>query len=91
MTETKFINSFVAILENSPKTMGELLDGALEVGFYGWIIADLSLCREPGIKKRIGRRVVMYNKAEQRIYIKNFTSCKLNEVCGIYNEVKWRG
>ena len=89
MNEKKYINSVVAMLENATKTMGELLDGALEVDFYGWIIADFSLCKEPGIKKRIGRRVVVYNKAEQRIYIKKFTSCKLNEVCGIYNEVKW--
>lgn len=85
------MNSVVAMVENSPKTMGELFDGALEVVFYGWTIADFSLVKEPGIKKRIGRRVVMYNKAEQKIFIKNFTSCKLNEVCGIYNEVKWRG
>ena len=91
MNEKKYINSVVAMLENATKTMGELLDGALEVTFYEWIIADFSLCKGPGIKKRIGRRVVMYNKAEQRIYIKNFTSCKLNEVCGIYNEVKWYG
>lgn len=91
MNEKKYINSVVAMLENATKTMGELLDGALEVGFYGWIIADFSLIKGPGIKKRIGRRAVMYNKAEQRIYIKNFTSCKLNEVCGIYNEVKWYG
>ena len=89
MNEKKYINSVVAMLENATKTMCELLDGAFEVDFYGWIIADISLCKEPGIKKRIGRRVVVYNKAEQRIYIKNFTSCKLNEVCGIYNEVKW--
>lgn len=91
MNEKKYINSVFAMLENATKTMGELLEGALEVDFYGWIIADFSLCKEPGIKKRIGRRVVVYNKAEQRIYIKNFTSCKLNEVCGIYNEVKWHG
>jgi hypothetical protein len=91
MAKKKYMNSVIAMVENATKTMGELLDGALVVGFYGWIIADFSLCKEPGIKKRIGRRVVMYNKAKQRIYIKNFTSCKLNEVCGIYNEVKWYG
>lgn len=89
MNEKKYINSVFAMLENATKTMGELLEGALEVDFYGWIIADFSLCKEPGIKKRIGRRVVVYNKAEHKIYVKNFTSCKLNEVCGIYNEVKW--
>lgn len=91
MEKKSYINSIVSIFENSQKTMGELLNGALEVTFYEWIIADFSLCKGPGIKKRIGRRVVIYNKAEQRIYIKNFISCKLNEVCGIYNEVKWRG
>ena len=91
MAKKSYINSIVSIFENSQKTMGELLDGALEVTFYEWIIADFSLCKGPGIKKRIGRRVVMYNKAEHKIYIKNFISCKLNEVCGIDNEVKWRG
>lgn len=91
MEKKSYVNSIVSIFENSQKTMGELFDGALEVSFYEWIIADFSLCKGPGIKKRIGRRVVMYNKAEQKIFIKNFTSCKLNEVCGIYNEVKWYG
>ena len=91
MAKKTFINSIVSIFENSQKTTGELFDGALEVTFYEWIIADFSLCKGPGIKKRIGRRVVMYNNAEQKFFIKNFTSCKLNEVCGIYNEVKWRG
>lgn len=91
MAKKKYMNAVIAMIENAPKTMGELFDGALEVDFYGWIIADFSLCKGPGIKKRIGRRSVLYNKVEQRIYIKNFTSCKLNEVCGIYNEVKWYG
>ena len=91
MEKKSYVNSIVSIFENSQKTMDELFDGALEVSFYEWIIADFSLCKGPGIKKRIGRRVVMYNKAEQKIFIKNFTSCKLNEVCGIYNEVKWHG
>lgn len=89
MAKKKYMNSVIAMVENATKTMGELLDGALEVDFYGWIIADFSLIKGPGIKKRIGRRAVMYNKLEHRIYIKNFTSCKLNEVCGIYNEIEW--
>ena len=91
MAKKSFINPVVFMLENSTKTMGELLDGELEVRFHDWIIADFSLCNGPAVKKRIGRRAVMYNKMEHRIYIKNFTSCKLNEVCGIYNEIKWHG
>ena len=91
MAKKSFINPLVFMLENSTKTMGELLDGELEVTFHDWIIADFSLCKGPAVKKRIGRRAVMYNKLEHRIYIKNFTSCKLNEVCGIYNEIKWYG
>ena len=91
MAKKLYLNKFDTLLENSQKTIGELFDGALEVTFYDWIIADLSLCNGPAIKKRIGRRAVMYNKLEHRIYIKNFTSCKLNEVCGIYNEIKWYG
>lgn len=54
----KYINSVVAIFENSQKTIGELFDGALEVNCYGWILADLSRCHGPAIKRRVGRRVV---------------------------------
>ena len=89
MAPKQYTNSAVALLENAQKTMGELIDGALEVAFYEWTIADVSLYKEPAIKKRIGRRSVMYNKEGQRIYIKNFTSCTLNEVCGIYLHIKW--
>ena len=56
MEKKSYVNSIVSIFENSQKTMGELFDGALEVSFYEWIIADFSLCKGPGIKKRIGRR-----------------------------------
>ena len=77
------------MFENAQKTMGELLDGALKVDFYEWTIADASLCKEPTIKERIGRRSVRYNKEGQRIYIKNFTSCTLEEVSGIYLHIKW--
>lgn len=77
------------MLDNAQKTMGELLDGDLAVKIREWTIADFSLCKGLAIKKKIGRRVVLINKAEQIIYIRNFTSCKLNDVCGIYNEIKW--
>ena len=89
MAKKKYINSIVAIIENSKKTMGELFDGALEVNCYGWILTDMSLRHGPAIKKRVGRRVVLYNKAEKRIYIRNFTSIKLNDACGIRNEIEW--
>lgn len=90
MAKKVVLNSVAAIFENSQKTMGELFDGALEVGcFHEWILADRSLCKGPVLKKRIGRRMVWYNKLERRIYINNFTSCKLNDACGIYNEIKW--
>ena len=70
--------------------MGELFDGALSVNCYGWILADLSLCHGPALKKRVGRRVVRYNKAEHVIYIRNFTSIKLNDACYIYSYIKWK-
>lgn len=89
MAKKKYINSFVAVIENSQKTMGELFDGALEVNCYGWVLVDMSLCHGPAIKKRVGRRVVMYNRAEHRIYIRNFTSIKLNDACGIRNAIEW--
>ena len=89
MAEKKYINSVVAMVENVQKTMGELLDGALAMTIYEWTIADASLCKEPAIKKRIGRRSVMYNKEGHRIYVKNFASCTLNEICGIYLHIKW--
>lgn len=89
MAKKAHMNSVAAMLENAQKTMGELLDGDLAVIIDEWTIADFSLCKGPAIKKKIGRRVVLINKAEQIVYIRNFNSCKLNDVCGIYNDIKW--
>ena len=89
MAKKMHMNSVAAMLENSQKTMGELLDGDLAAKIHEWTIADLSLCKGPTIKKKIGRRVAFINKVEQIIFIRNFTSCKLNDVCGIYNHIKW--
>lgn len=83
MAKKDYMNSVTAMLENAQKTMGELLDGDLAVKIDEWTIADLSLCKGPAIKKKIGRRVVLINKLEQIVYIRNFTSCKLNDICGI--------
>lgn len=88
MAKKTHMNSVAAMLENAQKTMGELLDGDLAVKIHEWTIADLSLCKGPAIKKKIGRRVVLINKLEQIVYIRNFTSCKLNDICGIYNDIK---
>lgn len=88
--QQKYLNQVVAVLENAQKTMGELLDGDLAIKIHEWTIADLSLCKGPTIKKRIGRRVVLINKAEQIAYIRNFTSCKLDDVNSIYLEIRYK-
>ena len=89
MAKKAYINSVVAMLENAQKTMGELLDGATAATLYGWTLADLSLCKEPAIKKKIKKRIVMYNKAKHIIYIEDMDSCVLNDACGIINDIKW--
>jgi len=89
MAKIKYINSVVAMLENAQKTMGELLEGASVAKLYEWKLADLSLCKGPALKMKFEGRIVMYNKVEHIIYIENFTSCVLNDVCGIINEIRW--
>ena len=89
MDRKLYINKIAFILDNSQKTMEELLDGALVATLSEWTLADLSLCKEPAITKEIEGRIVMYNKAKRIIYIEDIASCVLNDVCGVINEIKW--
>ena len=92
MAKTKYLNSIAAILDNSQKPLGELLDGALVATLREWTLADLSLCKGPvlKLKKKYKGRTVMYNKVQRIIYIEDLPSCVLNDACGIYLEIKWK-
>ena len=89
MDRKLYINKIVSILDNSQKPMRDFLDGASAATLDGWTLVDLSLCKGPALKMMFEGRIVMYNKVEHIIYIEDFTSCVLNDVCGIINEIRW--
>ena len=89
MAKTMYINPIVSLFENAQKPMRDFLDGASAATFDDWTLVDLSLCKGPALKMKFKGRIVMYNKVEHIIYIEDFTSCVVNDVCGIINEIKW--
>lgn len=90
MDNTMYINSLTAILENCQKPLRDFLGDSEEAIFYGWTLADFSLCKGPAIKKKINGRIVKYNLPERKIYIEDIGSCVLNDAAGIVNDIKWQ-
>lgn len=86
---TVYFNRMDAVLENAQKTLHEIFGDFEEVDFYGWILADLSRCHEPAVQKKFKGRTVKYIRPKQRIYIQDIGTCKLNDACGIYLDIKW--
>ena len=87
--EDKIQKAIDALFENAQKPLGDFLGGASAAILDDWTLADLSLCKEPAIRKKIKGRIVMYNKADRIIYIEDMASCVVNDACGIINDIKW--
>lgn len=90
MSEHKYINSFQAILDNCQKEMKDIVGYPDVITCDGWKFIDLSKCNRPCLQGRYKKRKYKYIKAEQIIYIEDIYHCKLNDLAGILNKVKWR-
>ena len=89
MAKKRYLNSVAALIERAQKPIGDFLDGASAATFDDWTLVDLSLCKGPALKMKFEGRMVLYNKVEHIIYIEDFTSCVVNDICGIINEIRW--
>ena len=90
MEDKVFSSQLASVMENCQKPLRDLLEGADAASLDGWILADLSACNIPTIKKKIEGRIVKYNTAERKIFIEDMKSVVLNDAAGIINTIKFQ-
>ena len=85
----KYISTFAAILDNCQKEMKDIVGRPEVIKWSDWRVMDLSKCNGPCLKGRRKKREFRYNKAEKILYVENLYHCKLNDLAGILNHVRW--